>query len=268
MQIPKPIITREHGSWAVLIVPMIVALSFTGTVQWNNVCLALSTLSVFMCYVPAHNIFRRRSAADQSNEKLRASYLWGSIYLCVGFIFIVPLFLQRYLHLISLTVLGTALFLVNYALTVKGKKNIISDLAAVAGLTLTAPSMYYISTGSIDVNAFILWLLNFLFFGSSVFYVHMKIKATGLKKEHISFRERLILGKMNMLYHIAAAGIIAAMTIVHYVTLTVVFAFTPMFIHVFYGTLTLSTKVRFKRLGVLLLAHSVIFSILLVIAWS
>ncbi len=268
MQISKPIITREHGSWAVLIVPMIVSLSFTGTVQWNNVFLALSTLSVFMSYVPAHIIFRGRSAADQSNEKLRASYLWGSIYLCVGVIFIVPLLLQRYIHLISFTVLGSALFLANYALTVKGKKNIISDLAAVAGLTLTAPSMYYISTGSIDKNAFILWLLNFLFFGSSVFYVHMKIKATGLKKEHFSFRERLILGKLNMLYHIAAVGIIVTMALVHFTPLTVVLAFTPMLIHIFYGTLTLSSNVRFKRLGFLLLAHSVVFCILLVVVWS
>ncbi len=267
MQIPKPIITREHGSWAVLIVPMIVALFFTGTVQWNNVCLALSTLSVFMSYVPAHIIFRGRSAADQSNEKLRASYLWGSVYLCVGFIFIVPLFLQRYIHLISLTVLGSALFLVNYALTVKGKKNILSDLAAVAGLTLSAPSMYYISTGSIDENAFILWLLNFLFFGSSVFYVHMKIKATSLKKEHLSLRERLTLGRLNMLYHIAAVGIIVTMTIIQYTSQMVALAFTPMFIHVLYGTVKLSSKVRFKRLGFLLLAHSAVFCLLLVRAW-
>lgn len=268
MNFPPPIITREHGSWAVLFVPMIVAVSTVGTYSVNNLFLALSALGVFMSYVPVHTILREMAGLPQGKEKLHASFLWASIYLIVSALFILPLFRQGYFHLTTFAVIGVCTFFGNFLLTLKWQKTILGDLTAVAGLTLSAPSAYYISAGMLDVNAWILWLLNFLFFGSSVFYVHMKINVVALKKESIPMNERLTFGRMNILYHFLVVSILVVMVISNYTPALSTLAFVPMVIHAIYGTFQLNGKVKFKTLGVLLLAQSFIFCVLLVLAWS
>jgi hypothetical protein len=268
MKLSQPIITREHGSWAVLFVPMIVGISYADNATLNNLWLACSALGVFMSYIPVHTMMRELGGQPQGKEKLYASELWGSIYLLVGFFSILPLFLQGYLHLITFAMLGSAAFFGNFFLTRSGNKSIVSDLTAVAGLTLSAPSAYYIAVGSLDIHAFVLWMLNFLFFGSSVFYVHMKISVVSLKKEHLQFSERMSLGRLNIVYHIIIISIVVVMSLYNLTQLTVSLAFIPMIVHAVIGTVKLSSKVKFKKLGYLLLAQSIFFGLALSIIWS
>ncbi len=268
MKFPKPIITREHGSWAVLSVPMVVGIAFTGHGTLNNVLLEFSALGVFLSYVPFHTILREMNGMPQGKEKLSASYVWASLYLLAGFGFILPLFLQGYFHLITFAVVGSASFFYNFFLTIKGQKTIISDLTAVAGLTLSAPSTYYISTGLLDLDAVVLWVLNFLFFGCSVFYVHMKINVIVIKKKHFPLSEKITLGRLNILYHLFVIAIVISLSVYNYTPLTATLAFIPMAIHAIYGTITLSGETKFKKLGLLLLAQSFLFGLLLIVAWS
>lgn len=268
MKFPTPVITREHGSWAVLFVPMIIGISVAGTVTINNLFLALSALGVFMSYVPVHTILREVSGLPQGKEKLSASIFWGPIYLSVGLISIIPLFVQGYAHLLTFAVFGAASFFGNYFLTLRGQKSILSDLTAVAGLTLSAPSAYYIASGSLDANAAILWLLTTLFFGCSVFYVHLKIRVLALKKTHIPLVERLTLGRLNIVYHVIVISIVAVLSLYDYTPRTAALAFLPMALHAIYGTLKLRSTVKFKNLGFLLLGHSFVFCLLLVLLWS
>jgi hypothetical protein len=68
---------------------------------------------------------------------------------------------------------------------------------------------------------------------------------------------------MNLLYHIAVISIIGALAALQFTSLVALVAFFPMLIHGVYGTLKLSGKVRFKKLGFLLLGQSILFGILL-----
>ena len=110
MKFPAPVITREHGSWAVLFVPMIIGISAAGTVTVNNLFLALSALGIFMSYVPVHTILREISGMPQGKEKLTASIFWGPIYLSIGLISIIPLFVQGYAHLLTIAAIGAVSF--------------------------------------------------------------------------------------------------------------------------------------------------------------
>ena len=139
---------------------------------------------------------------------------------------------------------------------------------AVAGLTLSSPSAYYITTGLFDANTAVLWVLNFLFFGCSVFYVHMKIKVSALKKDRLPMREKLSLGRLNIIYHLFVVSVVIMLSLYHFTPLTATLAFLPMFIHAIYGTITLTGKIKFKRLGFLLLAQSILFGIVLVFVWQ
>jgi hypothetical protein len=68
---------------------------------------------------------------------------------------------------------------------------------------------------------------------------------------------------MSLMYHIAVISIIVALAALHFTSPVALLAFLPMLIHGVYGTLKLSGKVHFKKLGVLLLAQSILFGILL-----
>lgn len=267
MKFPKPIITREHGSWAVLFMPMFVGIAYAGHFSSNNLLLACSALGLFLSYVPIHTILRALSRKPQREKNLYASIVWAIIYLTIGTAFIVPLFLQEYFHLMTFALLAGVLFFGNYLLAKKIHKSILGDLMAVAGLTLSAPSAYYIATGSFDSNAAVLWILNFLFFGCSVFYVHMKIKVSALKKENLPIHEKLTLGRLNILYHLFVIFVVIMLSLYRFTPLTATLAFLPMFIHAIYGTITLTGRTKFKKLGFLLLGQSILFGMVLVFLW-
>jgi NAD/NADP transhydrogenase beta subunit len=170
---------------------------------------------------------------------------------------------QDFWLLLPIAGFAAALFLVSLSLTRHKPKSITSDLAAVVGLTMTAPAAMYVLTGRLQTDTLLVWLLNVLFFGSSVFYVHMKIRATGLKKEMLTWRERLLIGHLNILYHLAVLIILTTLVQANHTPALAFVAFVPVSLHAFIGTMRLSSRVGFKKLGFLLLGQSLVFAILI-----
>ena len=177
------------------------------------------------------------------------------LFLTTGIV--VPLLLKGYIFLLVIGVVGAVFFFCNFFLVKHYSKMIATDLIAVAGLALSGPSVYYVLTGTLDRTALSLYVLNFLFFGCSVFYVHMKIHASASKKPEIAWREKLSLGKVNLLYYAAVVTVVAILAVAHFTHVLVLVAFVPMVVHGVYGTVKLSTKVHFKKLGFLLLGQSI-----------
>ena len=50
------------------------------------------------------------------------------------------------------------------------------QVTGIAGLTLTAPAVYLIHSGTIDKSSLLLWLFNFLYFTSAIPYIRLKIR--------------------------------------------------------------------------------------------
>jgi len=263
MKIPKPIITREHGAWAVLFVPLLIGAVYADRFSWNVVYLALSALGVFLSYVPMHTLLRRFIGMEIAAEKHSESFFWAVVYLLFGVVFIIPLLRQDLWYLIPIGILGMVSYFGNFLLTRTVQKSIFSDLVAVAGLTLSAPSAYYVSTGVIDEKALVVWILNFLFFGCSVFYVHMKLQATALKKKEWGLEDKLSTGKLNIVYHLVVVIIVLMLAVYHFTPTMVTLAYVPMVFHALYGTIQLHRRVQFKHLGFLLLGQSIVFAVLL-----
>ena len=260
MSIPKPIIPNEHGAWAVLFVPMIVASTVAGAWTFELICLAFSALGVFMSYVPLQFLMKSWMGDVQNAEKLKQSHFWSAVYLGFGIAWAVPILMKGFVLLPAFGILGAIFFLLSFALSRRFKKNILSDSVSVLGLTLSAPGAYYVATGVLDQTALLLWLWSVLFFECGVFYVHMKIKALGIKKTTLTWKEKLAVGRLNVLYHVLAVVAVAFLTAQFGTPRLVIVAFVPMVVHAIYGTLNLSSRVRFKNLGFLLLAQSFLFA--------
>ena len=263
LNIPPPMITREHGSWAVLIVPMLVSLGVAGKWRGEFVLFLFSALGVFLSYVPAQLLLRRFSGVPQRSERVHQAEFWGVVYAVVSLGFAGILVMRGFFWLLAIGAAGVIVFISNFYLTKKYSKSVVTDLLAVAGLTLSGPSAYYVLTGMVDMKAVSLYILNFLFFGCSVFYVHMKIKASASKKGKMEWGERLSLGRMNLTYYAVVVTIVGILAAMKFVPAIVMLAFIPMVVHGIYGTIQLSGNVRFKSLGLILLGQAVLFGSIL-----
>lgn len=261
MYIPKPIITREHGSWAVLLVPIAIALVIAEGVTWDIALVIIASLAAFMAYVPAQMILRERFGMTLDSSKLRGATFWLLVYALVGLAAVVPLLAKGYWKLLPLGMFAVFCFALNFVLTRVRSKTVLSDLIAIAGLTTGAPAVLYVATGELAGTAFFIWILNALFFGSGVVYVHMKIVATSFKDTSLSLTQRLSLGFLNVVYHLVVLGIVLVLVAFEYSPTLVAVAFLPITVHALYGTLKLSARVQFKRLGILLLGHAILFAI-------
>lgn len=266
MNIPKPIITREHGSWAVLVVPMVIAVSIAEQFSVSMLLMTLAAVSAFMSYVPAQLLLRDWFGMRQDPSKLYSARIWLGIFGVVGAAAVFVLVWQGYWKIIPIGLFAVACFVLHFVLTRVHSKSVLSDLLAVAGLTVTAPAVLYVATGELTGRALFIWILNLLFFGSGVVYVHMKIAATSFRQGPFSLKQRLSLGFLNVVYHCVVFGIVTVLVAFEYTPTLLLLAFVPMTIHAIYGTLKLSGQVQFKKLGLLLLGHAVVFAILVRVA--
>ncbi|MEK7728518.1 MAG: YwiC-like family protein [candidate division KSB1 bacterium] len=266
MNLSHHMIPKEHGAWAVLLAPLLIGASAAGAWHWNVASLMFASLAFFISYVPLQIVLRHYNSVPQGPQRLRAARIWAMLDLTLGGLALAPLFWQGLWLLLPIGAAAMLLFVIHFAWMRRHAKGLASDFIAVAGLALTAPAAYYVVTAQIDQTAILLWLCNVLFFGCSVFYVHMKIKATTLKKSALPWHEKLSLGKLNLLYHFMVLLIVGGFTVMLFTPLLVFLAFIPITMHAIYGTLKLSSNVRFKRLGIILVGHTVIFALLLGLA--
>jgi hypothetical protein len=241
---------------------MAIAASTVGAFTVNAGLLVVSALGVFMSYAPLTALMRELMVGSHDREHLVARTLWGFIYLAGGIGAALPLMQQGLWMIVPLGAAALLLYFTNFLLTRTHQRSVLTDLVAVAGLTLGAPAMYYVLTRTLDVHAWILYSVSFLFFGSSVVYVHFKIQATRGKKSDWTLSERLHAGRLNLAYHAFVIAIVLALSLYKLTPATAVLAFVPITIHACYGTYRLSSRVSFPRLGFALLAHSIGFALL------
>lgn len=264
----KAMIPKEHGAWAVLYVPMLVAALIAGGPTWNVLLLALSALGVFMSYAPMHMLLRHAMVMPLAREQVRRAVVWSAVYGVFGVVFVVPLFMQGYWLLLPLGILGLVAYVLNFLLTRRVPKTLASDMVAVFGLSLSALCSWYVVTGVLEEQAVIVWVLNLLFFGSSVVYVHMKIRAAAARNPDLNRSSLWSVATLNVLYHLVVMIIVAVLAWYRTSKLSLVVAFAPMTLHALYGTYKLTHRVSFRRLGFLLLAHSIGFGFLLWGMWQ
>ncbi len=263
MKLPAPIIPKEHGAWAVLFVPLLVGASLAGRFTLAVLWLALAVLGVFLSYVPMQMILRAGFGVAPGSGKAAAARFGATVYLGAGLLFLLPLLAQGKWALLGIGGLAAVFFLTNFLLVRGRVKTISSDLLATLGLTLTAPSGYYVVTGNLDFTAGWIWLLNFLFFGGGMVYVRMKLAAAATKKPGLTLPEKFRMGWLNLAYHVLAVALVAVLAVNNWTPLFAVIAFVPMTGHAVYGTLKLSGRAHFRNLGLLLLLQAILFALLL-----
>ena len=264
----KLILPKEHGSWAILLIPFIAGARIGGELSIPVILFLISVITLFLSYQPLMMILRSKLKISDENIKDAVS----SLIIYAPFIFVPASLLILIYGLVELLIFGIAglvfLAVQLYLARRRLDKTLTGQLFSTSALVMTAPSAYYVSSGRIDETALMIYLLNLLFFGSGIVYVRMKIEAVARKRGFISIREKLYIGRFNIVYHILIIFFIILLFKTGSINLLTLLSFAPITIHSIAGTFFLKERVNFKHLGWLETIYSIIFALALIIEFS
>ena len=251
------IFPKEHGAWAMWIVPGVVGAGLAGV---NYGLSALFLTSVLLWYWARYPVWQwarshgRRFPSDTVPSivviGLAGTVIASALAVAYGrwgvFVFGA-----------ALAALGAGHLLL---LMKSNERAIAAEFAGIASLGLTGPATYYFAIGSLDSQSFLSWLLPALFFGTSVFAVKLRVEGHVHWKVGRSYRPLVVALAGYQLLALVVVWVVAALGFASFWTLLV---FAPVSFQAILTPCTLQSPPRIKRLGILWTAHSVVFAILL-----
>jgi hypothetical protein len=259
---------KEHGSWAMFSVPLIIGLIVAPHWQWRSLWLIAAALGLFLVRFPIDTVIktRRRPAADRAGLIRWASGYGTIALLCGGWLIVI----EQLYWLIPMGVIGAALLIYHWWLVERRQElSVRGELAGIFGLALGAPLAYSVSVGVLDGTALGLWIVNALYFGGTVFYIKLKVRHQPKEPAPDRVSERLVKAKACLSYQSIALTILILLVAFNRLPALAVLAFVPMTAKVVYGATRWQDRksLSLPRLGVIEIIHSVLFAGLIVMAF-
>ncbi|WP_078595289.1 YwiC-like family protein [Evansella clarkii] len=175
-------IPREHGAWAMLIVPYWIGAAISG-LHWAHFVFFAGLFAAYFAQAPLLTYIRNPKHKD----------VWPSffIYISAGLLLTVPFIINNpALLLIGLAILP--LFLLNiYFARTKRERLFINDLIAIIALSSLLLMAYRLTEPALQLEAFFYLFVTVLFFTASVFHVKSLIR----EKKNQAFH------KKSLIYH-------------------------------------------------------------------
>lgn len=259
-------IPREHGTWAMLLVPLVVGAVVAGEWVAEAPLFFLASLGLFLARYPLTVLFR--AWIGRTRQSQPRAWRWLTIYSLFSLGLALPLIYpyDRW-WLLGLGALSLALLLLSFYLVKERlERTEAGELMMVAGLTLTAPGAYYAGAGHLGAAALYLWLLSFLYFGASVFYVKMRVRHRTIKSRP-SLGQRWAMARATILYHLGLALVVIALALVGQVPILTPLAYLPLLGKVATAAAAPAPGMSIRQVGVMEVAHSILFGALLSLAY-
>jgi hypothetical protein len=176
-ELGRPIVPREHGAWAVLYGSLLVGLGVAGRLTIPVLLFLVGMTACAFANGPLVLLVRPPGGPGQFVRR-RQAVLWILIYGAVAVASLVPLLTVFRMTFLLPFGMGAAFFAVlrAYQLREREDRTLSGALTGMAGITLAAPAAHAVAVGAAQPAGVILWGLCFLFFGSGIFYVRMRVQ--------------------------------------------------------------------------------------------
>ena len=267
----KTLIPKEHGAWAILILPYFVGVAVGGGISGRGILGFFGLLLLFLSRQPLHLILKMYFS-EVRLQRIKRRELWPAFLLFLGGgigIFLWLIFRYRLGDLIIIGLIALSLFLFHtYLALYRKERTLIGELLGVALLTISAPVGVVLSAGKFSRGTLILWLLNVFYFAGSIFYIKMRKKAARARKRILSFPFNINLVKECLAYIVLLIIILVLLVFTKSVPVLVPLAFIPMVIHTLWSIIVLRPKFEIMKQGLVQTSLSLIFGVLIIIFWK
>jgi len=264
----KPPLPKEHGSWAMLIVPLLLGMIIAPVGHGRVGVLVIAAIGFFLVRHPLAILVKTRRRT-QTNRAWwwRWVVIYGGLTLLSGGWLVVEHGLW-WLALMGL--LGTMLLFFHLWLVSRRQDmSVMGELAGIAGLALGGPMAYYAASGRLDGTAAILWLINVLYFGSTVFYIKLKVRQQPRWPDPGHPSGRLIKAKACLTYQTGALTLLFLLITARQAPLLTPLVLLPATFKVLLGAWHWQDKksLSLVRLGITEIFHAVAFTGLVIVAY-
>lgn len=230
---------KQHGAWAMLIIPFWLGVVTTGF-MWQHIPFFLGWLFLYLATYPMLLLFKKKRKPEYKK--------WTIIYIIPAIILLmIPLFTRP-----SIIIFGAAMlpfFLINaYFSRINKERALINDFSAIFVFCLAGLASSYLVKGQILHDEILAFIASYVFFIGSTFYVKTMIR----EKKNLFFK------KLSWIFHILV--IIAWMALGYWV-IAIAFLSSLYRAIFFYGK-----PYSVMKIGVLEIANSVVFFIIMIIA--
>ncbi len=247
---------REHGAWAMFVVPLWIGLGAAfsrSTADLGNSSVVLSTclfaiaaFSFFLMRYPLMIAVKARARPVQE-QALRWSVAYAAIAMVAGGAVV---WISRLWLLIPIGAVGI-ISLVTFLWFAWRRTEMSSagEWTGIAGLALAAPGAYLVAGAPADATALVIYLLNVLYFGGTVSYIKFRVRQQPRIPHSAGLCERVAAGRVTLLYHGVAIGIVAVLALVGWVPALAPIAFVPTLCKAIGGVMARQERPNLPRLG-------------------
>jgi hypothetical protein len=263
MYLGSPPIPKEHGAWALLYGPFLLALTVQPSFEPRVIALFAAMSALFLAHEPLAKLAR---TARHPVAKARSRHwkIWSLIYLVVAATGGAYLLWRHHLWLLipAGLVVGFLLIIHLRMGAERKERSVAGELTGVIGLTASAPITNYVVTGLWDSNCVLLWVLTFLYFASGIFFVKMKISRFTKPADYLH-RMRHCFG-----YHAFVCLALFFLVWCKSIPPLLSLAYVPILVRAFAGILLTERRLNVRRIGYTELMHTALFVVLFGQLWE
>ena len=276
---------REHGAWAMLLMPYLVGTAAAGWGGWPSLLLLVSILSVF-CSSRSLELtwqlsgaLRQAEAAQKASpadpghlQEIRQRRLQAivrlAVYLGFGVVAgLVLLLLYGRWMLVPMAVVAASALLSQLVLRRrKLDRTWPARLLVIAGLSMSGPAAYYAAFGLLGRHAAAVWLLSFFYSGASVFYVRLFYRPS-IRQKPVSPTEGRTRAEVHLLAYLTlGTAVLSALWLAGWVPAVGLLAMLPLVIKTAWAGFRRGYRPSLKRIGMAEMGHTALFALLASIA--
>ncbi len=273
---------REHGAWAMLLMPYLVGTA-AGGAGWPSLLLLASVLLLFSSSRPLELFLQglpsrvgvgvrpAPRAAGLDRQRRRAILLRLSAYLGLGGT--AGLLLLLLYHRWALLAIGSVAGLALAAQLPLRRRRLDrgwpARLLSIAALSATGPAAYYTASGLLDRHAAAVWLITLIYSGTSIFYVRLLHPPTARMKQSGTAEEsRTRAGRQLRAYLAVAAVAAAALAVLGWLPPWAFLAYAPTVVKVAWAWARPDYRPTLRQIGFAEIGHTALFALLAVVAVS
>jgi len=261
---PKP---QQHGAWAMFLIPAAMSAWVAGEWRWSSLFLILSFVLIFLSHRPAVRFMRRKKfrKVEEWQSLNWVLLLAGSGIIIAGLIFLSA----RQWSAMILGGIVAVTMLLHLRLTLNREHmSVPGEIIGVAGLTATAPVIYLFQHGVMDALGWVLWMVNFLYFAGSIFYIKLKVRYQP-RSEEPNISGKLKAGLPALTYSILVVIYLLVITVIRGYSWYFLMAYLPSVAKVLTGIFQWQSKANLKvsRYGFVELTHAILFGILTILGF-
>jgi hypothetical protein len=257
----------EHGAWVWWIGPLLIGAAAGGEPGPMLGLLGLTALFAFLLRQPA-TLAVKALSGRRVRDELRPALFWSALYAGLTAVGVVLLVRSGQGRLLLLAIPGALIFAWYLRLVSRRQERQRPGVEIIGSgaLALTAPAAYWISGGTADGQAWLLWVLTWFQSAASIVHVHVRLEQRHLESLP-EMAVRIRMGRRSLLYNGFNQLASLLLALAGWVPSLVPVAFGITFLDAVEGILRPAVGARPRRIGVRQLLISSAFVVVMVLAY-